>query len=378
MTEQYTLQSEETPQPSPQEQNKLPLSQKNLPFIAGGALILLLISFFSGFFFRGLFVHTPKPLPTQPIEKPSPLPTPKTDAPTNNEFSEIPASSIQFLPGKQYFEDTYALVSKKQPYYTLILTVARIEQERNYAQYTKINYFDGSTWQRKAVTTTITNSNITTNALLRDWNPDTTNRNNKENMATLLIEDKEVAFTSSNLTDEISVESLPGSTKFIYQGEGTITLNNETIDAYILHTRSYSYNAIDLAFFNLPENLNSNFVSFWDEEGDFYYVDTHTTKNPTSPIQKREIGIKENVRGIVSKTNRVIPTFQQKDGVNEFTIRLDQPIKEQVKLIFYRPLDKAQTNTYTWILSNATGTSVKAEGRTVKGVGIVEYIRPRE
>lgn len=380
MTQQYTLQSEVPPQLPPQEPipNREPFSQKKLPLLAGGALILLLIAFFSGFLLRGLFIPQPQPNPSPSSSNPSPLPTPQLGSPTPSEFSEIPASSIQFLPGKQYFEDTYALISKDQPYYTVLLTIARIEQERNYAQYTKINYFDGTNWQRKAVTTTITNSNITTNTLLREWNPSLTTQNREENMATILIENQEVAFTSTDLTNEISVESLPGSTKFIYQGEGSITVDNESHEVYILHTRSYSFNAIDLAFFNSPQNLNSNFVSFWDEEGDFYYVDTHSTKNPTSPVQTREVGIKEDVRGIVSKTERIIPSFQQKNGVNEFTLRLDQPIGEQLQLIFFRPLNKAENNSYTWTLSNATGTSVKAEGRTVKGIGIVEYIRPQE
>ncbi len=380
MTEQYTLQTNEIPTtpPVPQPEPEKPeISKPTLRLLIGGGLLLLFIVFFSGFFLRGLFIPQSRaPLPT-PIANPSPLATPGAQTPTPSNSSEIPASSIQFLPGKQYFEDTYALVSKKNPYRTLILTVARIEQERNYAQYTKVNFFDGETWQRKAVTTTITNPNVVANPLLRDWNTSAPSVKDPL-LATIMIENTELSFGSSELQNEISIESLPGSTKFIYQGTGTLTINDEQEDVYVLHTRSYSFNAIDLAFFNTPANLTSNFISFWDEEGEFYYIDTHTTKNPTSPIQTRTVAVKENTREIVSKTEKLAIDFQQKDGVNEFVVKLQPPINEQLRLVFVRALDKAENNTYTWTLSNVTGTSVKAEGRTVKGVGVVEYIRPAQ
>ena len=197
-------------------------------------------------------------------------------------------------------------------------------------------------------------------------------------IAEIELEERMISFSSPNLQNEISVESLPGSTKFIYQGEGAITIDGGVEEVYILHTRSYSFNAIDLAFFNSPENLTSNFIAFWDEEGEFYYVDTHTTKNPTSAIQTRSVGIKENARGVVSKTERLNLNFQQRDGVNEFVTRFEAPISEQLRLTFYRALNKAENRTYSWTLTNATGSSVKAEGRTVKGIGIVEYIRPAQ
>lgn len=378
MTEQYTLQKKDVPTPQPVQppvSDKPNMPKQTLRLLIGGGLLLLFITFFSGFFLRGLFIPQSKlPLPT-PVTNPSPLATPGGQTPTPSNTSEIPASSIQFLPGKQYFEDTYAIISKKQPYHTLILSVARIEQERNYAQYTKVNFFDGQVWQRKAVTTTITNPNVVTNPLLRLWNTTAASMQDPL-LASIMIEDTELSFGSSLLQNEISIESLPGSTKFIYQGTGTLTINGEEENVYVLRTRSYSFNAIDLAFFNTPENLTSNFISFWDEEGEFYYVDTHTTKNPTTPIQTRTIAVKENTRKIVSKAEQLSSEFQQKDGVNEFVVRLQAPINEQLRLIFVRALDKAKGNTYTWTLSNVTGSSVKAEGRTVKGVGIVEYIRP--
>lgn len=379
--EQYTLHTQEHPVPPANEEaeEKNLLMQKNLRILIGGGIILIIISFISGFLLRGLFMSSqPVPPPTTATSGPTPLATPKSQVPTPSNFSEIPASSIQFLPGKQYFEDTYAVVSKKQPYYTLILTVARIEQEKNYAQYTKINFFNGEQWDRKAITTTITNSTVVTNPLLRKWSTTPSNMQSDTVLADISLEGKTLAILSNNLTTEISVESLPGSTKFIYQGEGKIQIDGVEQDAYILRTRSYSFNAIDLAFFNSPENLTSNFVSFWDEEGDFYYVDTHSIKNPTSPIQTRTVGIKENTRGVVTKTERIIPSFQLTNGVNEFIVRIEDPIKEQLRITFFRTLDKAENAGYTWILANATGTSVKAEGRTVKGTGIVEYIRPQE
>lgn len=45
------------------------------------------------------------------------------------------------------------------------------------------------------------------------------------------------------MENEIGIRSLPGYTKFMSEGDGTIIINGEPFESYVLYTRIYSSNS---------------------------------------------------------------------------------------------------------------------------------------
>lgn len=356
-----------SPIDAPDEKPINPFPKKIL--IAFGVLGVILI-FFSGFFIRGAFerpevkiVPTNTPTPTKLVIT-TPTPTP---------FSEVVGSTVQFLPRKQYFDDTYVLISKNKPYRTVIISVSRIEQEKNYLQFVKINYFNGKDWVRKTVSNSLTNSNVVVNPILRKFNDATTIQQNRPvEILELMLDKESVIAQTFTLNNEISVQSLPGSTKFIYQGNATLLINDEPEQAYIFYARTYSFNASDLAFLSKPESLKAEWAVFWDKDGIFYHLDTVHVPDAKTAIQNRQIGIKETVQRAITRTTRASGTSQLPGP--QFIVTLGDPIAESIRYPFTNAINKSDNKSYQWLQGTGEATLVKERGSTISGVGVFEYI----
>ena len=361
------------PAPPPVEEQKAnPFPKKIL--IAFGVVGVLLV-FFSGFFIRGA-VQQPAQVAVIPTPTPTLVPPSITVTPTP--FSEVPIETIQFLPRKQYFEDTYVAVTKSAPYQTVILSVSRIEQQRDYVQFMKINYYNGKEWIRRTITNTnrLPNATVSMNLILKKWKDATTlGLQSKEDIVQLLIDDQTLLINSQTLRNEISVQSVPGATKFIYQGTGTLQIDDDPLEAYVFYARSYSFNASDLAFLTDPASLTSQWAVFWDTEGAFYHLDRVNAPNPSSEIQNRTIGIRETIPQTVTKTENVSAQKEMVKDVQIYKIDFQQPIREKLQMSFANAVNKSDKRSYEWFLGSGNGVSVKSAGRSVNGVGVFEFIQ---
>lgn len=367
----YELQNPTVPEaPKEPEPPKAP-PPKNVLIGAGivGVLVLVSLGFLLGWMTKpSSVVVPPTPTPTlAQVKSVSPTPTP---------FSEQPSATIDFLPGKQYFDDTFAVIEKDAPHRTLILSVSRIEQQRNYVEYIRANYYTGQNWDRTSLTTTQPNSDIATNTLLKEWNDPAKQQSiADQNIATVTLQNEEVSFASNSLQDELSIQSQPGSTKFAYQGPGTIIINGDKNDAYVYRARTYSFNASDLAFLTKPETLTSDWMVFWDNEGNFYNLDSRQTQNTNSPIQQLNVGIREDSNHNILKSVQVDGSIGQVQNLQAYIANFSDPINERVELFINNAINKADKKSYLWVVDAGEGHSVRKEGRLVKGVGIVEFIK---
>lgn len=372
--QEYTLESPPPIPPDATNPNTVTEEKPLNPFpkkaLIALAIVGVLLVFFSGFFLRGavdkpttVVVPTSTPTPTSFVVT-TPTPTP---------FSEVIGSTIQFLPRKQYFDDTYVAISKKEPHKTVILSVSRIEQERNYTQYMKVNYFNGKEWIRKTVTNSLTNSMVVSNPILREWRDATTiQQQNTSDIATVMLENQTVKITSPIMKDEISIQSLPGSTKFVYQGNGSIFVDDETESAHIFYARTYSFNASDLSFLGKPETLSSQWAVFWDAEGNFYHLDAVKTPNAQTAIQDRQIGIKQTLQKVITRTSSAAARTQNPGP--QYIVTLNDPIQETIQYPLTNSVNKSDKKSYQWILGTGTGSLIRSQGRTVKGLGVYEFI----
>lgn len=367
MPEQYSLQ--EPPKVEPLNQPEK--GNKNRYFIAAGVIIG-----FACIFALGLVLGRSRPNIAQTAAPPSPTPTPKSArniTPFPSDFQEIPL--INFLPNKKYFDDTYAVITKEKPYQTLILSVSRIEQQHNFTQYIKVNYFDGKVWDRKSTTSITNSSNVATNTLLRSWiSPLTLSNNSSSILASLTLPQTDISFKSSRLINEISVQSVPESTKFIYQGTGMVTINDEIQPAYIFYSRTYSYNASDLNYLTKPDQTLSNWLLFWDKGGSFYYLDDHIVPSASDEVSQFKIGIALNQNTVLRTTQESVD-ISSSNSVTTYSATFNFSRDTKIFIPLTNSINKSDKRTYSWITSSGEGTIATPEGKKIDGVGIVEYIR---
>lgn len=368
MPEQYQLQP--TPDlvpPSPPKGGKF------------GKILLIGIPSLFIVFFLGLMlgrVLTPKPQ-NAALAAPTPTPTEAvgpTVSPAPTIINEAP--TFQFLPNKQYFDDTYVVISQDAPHQALVLSVSRIEQDKSFNEFTKVNYFDGKTWNRQTTSSITPSSSIVVNTLLRNWNPPVTSQSSTvPPLAVVQLADINLNFTSTNLQDEISVQSNPGATKFIYQGQGTMTIGTDIHQAYVFYSRTYSFNAADLSYLSQPNSVISDWLLFWDKEGTFYYLDNHKSATSNMSVTPFTIAIQENASRVVNKTNSVYIDFSRKDATTSYSLNITNPQTQEIFLPLTHTINKADTKAYSWIENVGEGNVIKSEGRSVTGVGLVDYIR---
>lgn len=368
----YELQNPEVPEP-PKEPEPIVKAPPTKNVLIGAGVVAAVILFSLGV----LLGRATKP--STVVVPPTPTPTlaqVKAVSPTPTPFSEQPAATIDFLPGKQYFDDTFAVIEKAAPHRTLLISISRIEQQRNYVEYIRANYYTGQSWDRTSLTTTQPNSDIITNTLLKEWNdPSSQQFYGDKNIATVTLQNEEVSFTSKSLQDELSVQSQPGSTKFAYQGPGTIIINGDKNDAYVYRSRTYSFNASDLSFLTKPETFSSDWLVFWDNEGNFYNLDSRKTQNNTSPIQQLNVGIREDSNHNIVKSTQSNVSINQEHNVQTYTVYFSDPINERVELFIANAINKADKKSYLWVINSGEGDAVRKEGRIVKGIGILEFIK---
>ncbi len=288
-----------------------------------------------------------------------------------------PQDVTKFLPGKHFFDDSIILITKNKPQITVVATVIRTEQEHDYAQNTRVSYHDGSNWTRQIDSKTTPDSTIVGNSLVKQWTTtlDPSRVLKQKAHGEITINNSSLKFSTGDLHNEIAMRSLPGYTKFLSNGSGTLTINGTTHQAYVLYTRIYSLNAADIQFYDQSLGVTTDWIAFWDTQGNFYHVDATSVNKPTTKYQSHQLGVMEDTIGTVTKTFRVSTKRDTTNPPSQFTVSVNSPIGATLNLNRINGLDKAPNKSYTWYMGNIEGTVQKANGEVVNGTGLVEYIQ---
>jgi len=355
-----------TEQNEPSE-NKNTNQSKQLPKIALFLLILVgfVMTFISGYFVHRLFA----PEGNKPTEGNNSIAPPQNDIP-------ISQNNTTFTTGAFYFEDTIIAITKDSPHMTFAATVTRLQGDKNYTQRSRMSYNDGKNWNRFSDSKTTTDSTIVRDNLVKSWvtNIDPSRVLKESIKGELDTNDTKILFSTNNLDNEIGIRSLPGYTKFMSHGTGSVTINGETHQAYILYDRIYSLNASDIQFYNQPFGLTTDWVAFWDTDGNFYHVDATTVDKPTNIYQTHHIGIFDDKNYAVTKTFNVSISRDAQVPPAAYTINLKAPIAKTLTFKRTTSVNKAPGSSYQWYMGNIEGTVTTTGGKTINGIGLVEYI----
>lgn len=296
------------------------------------------------------------------------------------QVNETAQNTTQDLSDQHYFEDSVMLIAKENPFISLILSVSRQQQINQYIQNTKVYLFDGTSWKKKSYGESVPDANIKNNFILNQWNEtiDKSKVLNESINGEVMVDRHDIQFSTGTLNNEISIRSQPGNTKFMSRGVGTFLIDGKTYQAYVLYTKIYSFNAKDIAFYNDPSivssGLTTDWLAFWDDDGNFYQIDVADINHPTQSYDSHKIGIFEDNNGILAKTFDVTVTRDNNLPPKNYTITLGSPADKILKLSLLNSLDRGD-GIYKWYYGHVKGTIMKNDGKNVKGVGIVEYIQ---
>ena len=345
-------------------------------FIIVIVVIGFITTFISGYFLSRM-LSTEQNVTTGEIPKNANIPYVRdaTPYPTSNN-PQVEQDTTKFLPGKHYFDDTIMVVTKDKPQINLVATVTRAEQDTNYAQSTRVSYYDGTNWTRQSASKTSQDSTIVSNNLVKSWSTtiDPSRVLKQTAQGEITINNSSVVFSTGVLENEIGMRSLPGYTKFISNGTGILTVNSVPHQAYILYTRIYSLNAAEIQFYNQQFGVTTDYIAFWDTQGNFYHVDVTSVDKQTPTYQTHQLGIMEDANGAVEKTFSVTVTRDSKNPPAQYTVSLNSPIGATVNFNRVNGINKAPGGSFTWYMGNIEGTVQRSNGESLNGTGLVEYI----
>lgn len=343
-------------------------------------IIGYILTFIGGFYFSSLVRVEKLSYPEKVKNTPIPIPTITSTikiVDQNIVDLNISQESTKFLPGKFYFDDTIVLISKDKPYKALVATVTRNQKESNYLQNTRVSYFNGESWSRKSSNKIINDSTIVSSDLVKKWDISVDpSRVLKENInGEITIDNSTLNFNTGLLTNEIVVRSLPGYTKFLSKGEGTLIINSINYPVYILYTRIYSLNASEIQFYDTPFGLLTDWLVFWDNEGNMYHADATSVDKPTPNYQTHQIGIKETLDGSVTRTFQLNINRDSTIPPAHYNVSFGTPIDDKLDFNRINSINKAPNNSFTWYMGTVEGQVTKANGQNINGVGLIEYIK---
>lgn len=358
------------------ENQQIPATQSKFKVLISVILIIGFITAFAAGFYLQSFIKSEKVSNQSDSVSSSPgakIPSIRFDE--GSDLNELQKSTV-FLPGKQYFEDTVIAITKDAPNYTIAATVTRNQQDSGYVQNSRMSYFNGKNWDRKSDQKTTTDSTIISGNIVKSWvNTVDPSRVLKESsQGELRFNDTKINFSSGPLENEISIRSLPGYTKFISEGEGTLIINGNSYSSYLIYTKIYSLNASDIQFYNQPFGLTTYWLIFWDKDGNFYHVDKTEVPNPTQIYQTHQLAILKDSNSRVSKTFQVSTTTDSQDPPSKYTFSLGNPVGSLLDLNLIDSINKAPNNSFKWFMGHVTGTIQKSDGSVVEGFGLNEYI----
>ncbi|MFZ3301714.1 MAG: hypothetical protein WA152_03315 [Microgenomates group bacterium] len=324
------------------------MSNKQYYFIVFFFVLSTLASFYSGFFLkRSVINYSP-----------------------NSPFSQ----NQKFKPN---LIDELILISKNKPHKILITSATRTSTDNELNNYTiKIFFFDGNKWTNQISEGKSKElEDIPSTVIIPEWNiiSESSYVLEQEIDGNAKIDGAEISFQIPVIHNEMSIKSSPRYTKFMSASEGTLTINGIEYDSYALYNRFYSYNP--------PENLilgqdltglETEWLAFWDEDGNFYNIDDTTVNDKI-----RNDSYKAHSLAIYKDTmERVQKSFNFKvnlDKNKNYKVDIYDGINKEISVKKINSVNKSINQTDMWISGLATGTIT--EGNKVKnGFGIYQQI----
>lgn len=304
--------------------------------------------------------------------------SPSIDTPIENDDKngELGVNELLFLPDKLYFLDTVVVVSETNPRYVLALTATRGEQEDGYLQQSRLSFFDGETWTRDSLSEKTQNSAIKNNTIISRWETtiDPSRVLREQSSGEVVINDTKIAFSTGMLENEMGIRSLPYYTKFSSEGDAELSIDGVTHPARVFYTRIFSINAADVLTYDKDLHLETFWLIFWDENGNFYHIDVTDVENPIPRYTSHSLALKKQGQ-IVEKSFDIKVEKDANTPPSILRFSVDTPESYVLRIERLNEFDKyPYLIGESWIMGTVQGSSKVAESVESAGHGVMEYI----
>ena len=310
----------------------------------------ILGSFYSGFFLKDSFIK--------------------------NDNSDIPkADGNNLIP---YFNDEIVLISKEEPHYTLVANASRFYNDTgSYTHRQKIFFFDGNEWSSKFSTTESNNLIIANTPTIPVWeiNDDPSRVLKQKVKGKTDTGESIIEFDVPLITNELGIRSLAEYTVFRSEAVGEMIINGKKYESNVLYTRTYSYNA-SIGLITLskdPIGISTNWLAFWDVDGNFYNIDeTIVDSKESDPYKSHSIAVMKDNNGSVQKSFDLNLQTKKNNGYN---IDINETLNRSLEIKFINEISRNPNNKLVDNkLGQVEGTIRLKDGKTLKGYGLYEYI----
>lgn len=296
---------------------------------------------------------------------------------TKNDDKNIPQKTKrEVIP---YFNDEIVLITKDKPHYTLIANASRFSNENDsYTNRQKIFFFDGIQWTSKFSTVDSDSLSITTTPTIPKWEViDDPSRVLKQSVkGNVQTDNSFIEFNVPLITNELGIRSLAGYTVFRSEANGELTIDGKKYVSYVLYTRTYSYNASIglIALSKDPIGIGTDWIAFWDAEGNFYNIDeTIVDDKEVGPYKSHSIAVLKDNEGRVKKSFTL--NIQKNNDIG-YDVNILEGINKTINTKFLNAVSRNPTNQFVDNKIGQLEGMIKLEnGKVIKGFGIYEYIR---
>ena len=350
-------------------QNPLPFTSKQRYLYLFIGIISLGIPFVAGFALAKLLM--PETTDSVVTSKPTPTVSETTQTIDTDTYSVYPSFYQKSL---SYFDDTVVVVTKNSPRKALILTAARKENSPNtFSQNTRVSYFDGDVWTRQTESVTNTEGEISPTSINPQWDilvHSSLLLKEKSHISLSLTDSLEL--TTSELENEIVLRSFPWDTKFMSTGEGKLSINGRSEDVHIAYIRRYSQNTQGLQFYDSSLKSATDWLIYWDTEGNLYHIDLTSVQNPNDKYQSHTLITKVDSKKRVTRSFEGNVVRNSDQDPTHYAFTLGNPINEQLSIDRINVYDKAKGSATTDVIGLVTGI---LNNNSTSGYGFIQYLR---
>jgi hypothetical protein len=325
------------------------MSTKTYILIVTSVVVVVLTSFYSGFFLRNILIKE-KPITGQDL---------------------IPQQ--KFRPN---FIDEAIFITKDSPHKALILSAIRTYAGGTNNYTIKTFYFDGETWTRRINEgKTSELENVPSTEIVPSWKieNDPSYMLRQTISGEVKLDGTNIKFSIPLIYNEMGIRSFYKYTKFMSEGNASLNINSKNYETYSLYSRIYSFNPPEsLVFTSNPAGIETEWLAFWDNNGNFYSIDeTQVDDKVTSDSYKaHSLAIHKDELGKIQKSF-VMKVSKYEE--NKLSVNIFEPIFADIDINKLNSVNKSVNNNDIWTTGLIDGF-VRLNGNKIKGIGLFEQI----
>lgn len=280
---------------------------------------------------------------------------------------------------KPIFIDEFFLVSKEKPHHSIRLSAFRqFKENETYTYIIKAFYYDGQKWSKEVSKGEYSNIYLIPNTkIIPQWNVeyDPSYMLRQSAKGQVVIENNKIGFNIPDLYNEMNVRSSPKYTKFMSEADAVMTINNKEYPSYVLYSRVYSFDAPEsLIFTDDPAGIETEWLAFWDMQGNFYSIDETIVDNKiTSDTYKaHSMAVEKDIDGKV--LNSFDLNIKEKVDKNKgYTVNILGGINKTISVNKINSINNGLDQGEKWFIGQVEGT-INNNGKILNGYGFFEQV----